>query len=314
MYFPYFRGKQYDLITIRECAQLMAEAKFVPIIEPVKETLNGLIKSVEAVSNAGGEMVLIVNPPIGDHSGNPEALNNLVQVELKEHDNISPGYILTKETTLEDVNDVCKLYSNRIITLIHSGFSNAKALSEQLEKCAVKIRHVFIEDQCALVYRRHFKNTTRILIRDGFKRARTNRDYPEIEPFSDLHATYTELGMNGFGDYLIVGDEYIDSGGLPSAIVIHLTCIDDESDDMMFTHHFKSIRHEERKDLAGKFGEALKKLVTEVDRDGTKILRTQAVDEFYALHLSGHFPGLGYVKKLSMSHHIETLAAYFRRA
>jgi hypothetical protein len=29
------------------------------------------------------------------------------------------------------------------------------------------------------------------------------------------------------------------------------------------------------------------------------------------LHADGHFPGLGYVKKLSMSHHIETLAHYF---
>ncbi len=26
-----------------------------------------------------------------------------------------------------------------------------------------------------------------------------------------------------------------------------------------------------------------------------------------------HFPGLGYVKKLSMKHHIETLDAFFRR-
>jgi hypothetical protein len=29
------------------------------------------------------------------------------------------------------------------------------------------------------------------------------------------------------------------------------------------------------------------------------------------LYEQGHFPGLGYVKKLSMNHHIETLARYF---
>ncbi|MBS1982831.1 MAG: sce7725 family protein, partial [Bdellovibrionales bacterium] len=42
VYHPYFRGKQYELITIRENASVLAASKFVPIIEPVKEALNGL--------------------------------------------------------------------------------------------------------------------------------------------------------------------------------------------------------------------------------------------------------------------------------
>lgn len=37
MYYPYFRGKQYELITIRENAQRMADSTFVPVIEPVSE-------------------------------------------------------------------------------------------------------------------------------------------------------------------------------------------------------------------------------------------------------------------------------------
>lgn len=39
MYYPYFRGKQYELIAIRERAGLIAENDFVPIIEPVKDNL-----------------------------------------------------------------------------------------------------------------------------------------------------------------------------------------------------------------------------------------------------------------------------------
>ncbi len=34
------------------------------------------------------------------------------------------------------------------------------------------------------------------------------------------------------------------------------------------------------------------------------------MQEFRVLHETGHFPGLGYVKKLSIRHHLETLAAY----
>jgi hypothetical protein len=117
--------------------------------------------------------------------------------------------------------------------------------------------------------------------------------------------------MDGFGDFLIVGDEYTDSGGPAYAVAIHLTCIDPERDDAMFIHHFKSIRSDSPTDPAGKFAEALDKLVAEVESPHTKLLRTRAVEEFLQLHTAGHFPGLGHVKKLSMNHHIETLANYF---
>lgn len=120
--------------------------------------------------------------------------------------------------------------------------------------------------------------------------------------------------MDGFGDFLIVGDEFSVTGGPAYAVAIHLTCIDPEHDDVMLIHHFKSIRYETPTDPAGKFAEAVQKLVDEVNRPGTIIFRTKAVDEFNGLHLSGHFPGLGYVKKLSMNHHIETLAEYFKSA
>lgn len=311
MYYPYFRGKQFDLITLRECAGLMAEAGFVPIVEPVKESLSGLKRSIDAINEAGGEMVLIVNPTNGEHAGNFDALNNLVQVELKDHTNLSPGMLLTLETSIANIEAMFVQYPDRLVTLIHSGFASAKLLAEHLKAAAANVRHVFIDDQCGVSYTKHFKNVQRVLIRNGFER-RANRAHPEIEKFSELHATFGELGMDGFGDFLIVGDEFSVTGGPAYAVAIHLTCIDTEHDDVMLIHHFKSIRFDTPTDPAGKFAEAVQKLVDEVDRPGTLIYRTKAVDEFYGLHLSGHFPGLGYVKKLSMNHHIETLAQYFK--
>lgn len=310
MYFPYFRGKQYDLITLRDCADLMAAAGFVPIVEPVKEALSGLVRSIDAINNANGSMVLIVNPSNGDYIGDTETLNNLVKNELKEHKNLSPGYLLSKENTFDDVVEFCASYPDRLVTFIHNGFSNGKLLAESLREKEINARHVFISEKCGLAYQKHFKGSERILIKNGFQR-RANREHPEIENFSDLHATYTELGMDGFGDYLIVGDEYSTTGGPAYAVAIHLTCIDDENDDMMLMHHFKSIRFDTPTDPAGKFAEAVQKLYDEVNRPGTKIIRSKAVNEFLSLHASEHFPGLGYVKKLSMNHHIETLADYF---
>ena len=79
----------------------------------------------------------------------------------------------------------------------------------------------------------------------------------------------------------------------------------------MFIYHFISDRQDTPQDPAGKFLEALNKLIIKADEPTTKILATKALAEFRDLHERKHFPGLGYVKKLSMQHHIEVLADFF---
>src|SRR5580700_11384067 len=99
MYPPYFRGKQYQLITIREMAPLLKAAGFRPIIEPVKETLSGLQKALDAVVKAGGRAIVIVNPHHGDLSGAGESLTELLKGQYLELPNISAGILLKQETT-----------------------------------------------------------------------------------------------------------------------------------------------------------------------------------------------------------------------
>lgn len=311
MYFPYFRGKQYDLLTIKECANLLADANFTPIVEPVREVLTGLNRAIESVNNAKGNLVLIVNPINGDHNSDGNAINELFANDHKNNLNISPGIILNEGMSIDEIREIYRSFENRSITFIHSGFANASALAESLLGTKLDIRHIFIADQCGKLYRKHFSGSFRVLIQDGFNR-QANRKYPPVEPFSDLHATYEDEGMNGFGDFLIVGDEYSETGGPAYSVAIHLTYIDPKNDNAMFVHHFKSDRFDTPTDPAGKFAEAVYKLVEEVHRPNSNIFRGDAVNEFVDLQKRGHFPGLGYVKKLSMKHHIETLANYFK--
>ncbi len=65
-------------------------------------------------------------------------------------------------------------------------------------------------------------------------------------------------------------------------------------------------------DPAGKFLEALQKLVDEVDSSDTLVMKTNAVNEFTQLYKDRHFPGLGYVKKLSMKHHLELMLSILK--
>ncbi len=310
MYYPYFRGKQYELITIRESAPILAAKKFVPIIEPVKEQLNGLRKTLDCLCAEDTYAIVIVNPQIGDHSDDSADLIALIDEYYQDQENLIYGLLLTENMMVAEAVGLCKAF-DREIALIHAGFSQANELADAISELSNISTSVFFEDRCGKLYQRHFANHSKqVLVRDGFERRR-NKDHPPTEFFSDLHATFGLEGMDGFGDFLIVGDEYSESGGPAYTIAIHLTYIDPDKDDEMHIRHFKSVRQDTPKDPAGKFAEALNKLIHALNQDDNKLLETSSISEFRELHQRAHYPGLGYVKKLSMKHHIETLAAYF---
>lgn len=309
MYHPYFRGKQFELITIREMAALLAEKNFVPVIEPVREALGGLKKTLSAVCAAGGRAIVIVNPYHGDHQQDGTSITGLLQEDFIGTDNISAGILLRNDMTVDEVMACNHDHAGHHPVLVHVGFTAPKALAVELENQMPSLTNVFVENHAKLLYRKHFDQSTRILVRDGFKRQR-NADYMEMDEFSDLHVTYEDLGMAGFGDFLIVGDDYSEGGGPAYAVAIHLTFIDPDKDDVMYIYHFVSETKDTPTDPAGKFAQALAKLIAKLDSGTSHILETEAIKEFRDLHAKGHFPGLGYIKKLSMKHHIETLANY----
>ncbi|MBL7645608.1 MAG: sce7725 family protein [Candidatus Hydrogenedentes bacterium] len=308
-YYPYFRGKQYELITIRECAGLMKSAGFVPIIEPVKESLGGLERTLAAICDVRGEAIVIVNPSHGDLKHDGENISNFLRKEFDLH-TISAGILLTNGMDSDQAMSYCEKNRDSKLALVHAGFTEPRILSERLSSAGVGIfRHIFIEQHAGRLYRRHFDRSEGVLIQNGFSRQR-NADYPRIEKFSELHLTFHYENVSGFGDFLIVGDEYSESGGPAYAVAIHLTFINPDDEDIMYIYHFISDTNDTPTDPAGKFAQALGKLVEKLESGTSHLFETEAVKEFQELHRKGHFPGLGFVKKLSMKHHIETLAHY----
>jgi hypothetical protein len=54
----------------------------------------------------------------------------------------------------------------------------------------------------------------------------------------------------------------------------------------------------------------LNKLIHKGEDKNSLIFKSKAYNEFKSLYEKQHYPGLGYVKKLSMQHHIELLIDY----
>ena len=313
MYYPYFRGKQFELIAIRESARIISDSGFVPIIEPVRESLSGLDRTLRSLAEVNAEAIVVINPRHGDYRENGDGIIDLLENNYRDGVAIKAGILLTSQMDVDQVTGLIKRFDSELTTLIHAGFTDSRTLSASLADKALHFRNIFLEDHTNLLYRKNFRGKPRVLVGDGFIQMK-NADYPFVEPFSDLHITFREQGMDGYGDFLTVGDNYSEGGGPAYAVAIHMTFIDPDQDDAMFIYHFKSDTNDVPTDPAGKFGEALNKLILELNSGDSHLMETSAVHEFRELYVRGHFPGLGYVKKLSIKHHLETLATYHASA
>ncbi len=270
----------------------------------------GLCKTLTKLHEENANVILITNPQVGDHRGNNSDLINFVKKRYHEQQNLICGVLLTGEVSIAEILQLCGEFDHEI-ALIHTGFSDTEELSKKINSVGNINAHIFIESHCGKLYQKHFKNhPRRIIVRDGLKKM-PNRKYRSTEFFSELHVTYRQDGATGLGDFLIVGNEYSEASGQAYAVTIHLTYIDPDRNNEMHIKHFKSDRQDTPVDPGGKFAEALNKLISEMEAENHKILKTRALVEFQDLHQTGHYPGLGYVKKLSMLHHIETLVNFF---
>ncbi|PHQ88617.1 MAG: ATP-binding protein [Sulfurimonas sp.] len=310
MYHPYLRGKQNELILLRENAKLISDSSMIPIIEPVKKNSAPLNKAIQSLMKENVEFILIINPKHGDYKSNPLPLIENALGLVGEYQKFSMAYIVDANSSLLNVKDFLNEHTNKSIVFIHNGFPKPKELAELLFEFENIQKHIFMDNQ--KLYQRQFKkpNIEKILIRDGFNKKDSNGQYPNDEPFSELHLTFEDEGMDGFGDFLIAGDTYSESGGPAYNVAIHLTYLNE--DEIMNIRHFLSDKMEipTPKDPAGKFAEALSRLIEAVEEEDSLLLKSKAYMKFKELYDTGHFPGLGVVKKVSMQHHLELLSKF----
>jgi hypothetical protein len=270
---------------------------------------------MEALNEKGVNYTLIVNPRAGQNPvPTSRIMKDLIEINISKFNNISIGYMLCAKSNLTDLVSLLKAHSAFNFSLLHYGYTDGLNIVKAIDGCKNIKTHVFIEGFAGKLYQRHLKKDgiKRVLIRDGFKSQRKNADYPPSEHFSDLHITFPDEGMNGFGDFLIVGNDYTETGGPAYAVAIHLTYL--KSDNDMHIYHFISDQTASQTDPGGKFLEALAKLVKEINKSNSLIYKSMACTEYIDLFKKKHYPGLGYVKKLSMQHHIELVAYYLSKA
>lgn len=303
MYFPYLRGRQFELIALRELAEKdVLSSKIIPIIEPVKLS-STLVKTIETYRSKNKQLAIITNPKVGGFISDIKEEKNQ---KLKE----SLSACLRGNNTLLFMNllgpnskpeKFIEKHSNNMGTICND--KDAIPIYETYFSLT-DAKYNLIPDESG--FRRKIRKN-RVLLADKFNKQDRNNDYIEVddEPFSEDHLFYLEDGYVGFADYSVIGKEYNETGFAPYAVAIHIVYFD--IDDSLRVKHFVSDSNDDISDPAGKFQEALTKLVVwNVDKQ----LDTVAMKEFEDLYHREAYPGLGTVKKLSIMHHLELIGRY----
>lgn len=301
MYFPYFRGRQYELLALKELANSkLITSSVVPIVEPVK-LIPGLNSSLAAFGNSSLPIGLILNPNVGDLADEAETINQLLD-RLGANATTIPSVLLNESTKatmlkLEEKNifekDTLAVLKNRdYLDIYRDLFSETPP------------KYTLCPDERII---RRSVSENKVLFENRFNKQSRNADYLEDEFFSDDHLYYRDDNYSGFGDYSIVGDEYIESGFAPYAVAIHIVYF--AEDNSLWIRHFVSNSNDDISDVAGKFYEAVSKLYSWYV-DGQECQLTTGLQTLLNHYNNKTYPGLPTLKKLSIMHHLELVGKY----
>ena len=305
MYFPILRGRQFELLALRECVtEGLISKEILPVLEPVRAS-STLVKTIEEFINADREIAFIFNPQVGSFEKEIKKDSNLPVEEaldaLHRDNHIVPTLYVDRnlKKDLLDLKARGDSLENAILI-----FSNPEYIDSYEEYVEASPRFVFIPDKGEFRRRIRF---SRVLCEDHFPRRQRNVDYLDIEPefFSSDHLYYREDGYKGFSDYSVIGSDYSETGFAPYAIAIHIVFFDNRK--TLKIAHFVSETNDDISDPARKFAEAAEKLV-QWNNDAK--LDTAGIRALISAYEEQTYPGLGVLKKYSIMHHLELMSKY----
>ncbi|CAA0229223.1 conserved hypothetical protein [Tenacibaculum maritimum] len=309
MYYPYLRGRQFELIALREYAECKGDNNnIIPIIEPVKKTFNSLKLALPKLLKNNVKFALVLNPKVGDLENTFDKVygEELAGI-LSDFTRWIPTFIVKNDYGF------LKKYID------DSGLKDVMIFcSEQTDTNDLDFKSLISSDNVAYVVsedNRTLKTFVRgvgkkiIRLDDKFKGVKRNSDYLEMEEekFTEEHYYYLEDNYDGFSDYTPLVSSFVVGGGAPYAVAIHITYA--KAQQEIWIRHFTSISNTDRANIQGKFAEAAKKAVDFLNAKG---IHTNASEELRKYYEEAKYPGLGMSKKITIKHHLEVINSNIR--
>jgi len=310
MYYPYLRGKQFELIALREFAVSYNNYKVTPIIEPVKTAFNSMILAISAMKNKGLKFALILNPQVGDIIGQTQIIETELASVLADRTAWSPSFIVNNTNHRQIFTHITDQNYQDVFLICNDNLDTSATSLAQIIQMD-NVTHIIINAGNSRLKRlANRSNKSVIRLDDNFNPQRKNSDFLNVpeEMFTEEYNFFEDDGYNGVSDYTVLPSEFIDGGMLPYAIAIHWTY--EKSSDSVWIRHFVSDTNDDNSNIQGKFAEASRKAVAFFNSNN---IINHAVEELKRYVREGQYPGLGVIKKLSIKNHIELMNQIFTR-
>lgn len=300
MYFPYLRGRQFELIALREYAQQKGDTyNLIPIIEPVRKSTNSLKIAISVFKECNLRFAVVLNPQVGEFSGG-YILDNLRGI--LEESNWIPAFIVTNN--IIEISQYIEENDLDNVMIINSKIVDST--TEQYLEFATKpnIEYIVSEENKSLKRQLKGQGKNLILLSDCFIPKQRNSDYldaPE-ERFTEENIFFEEDNYFGFSDFTTVSSEFTEGGTTPYAVAIHLTY--QKENDQIWIKHFTSVSNDDRTNIQGKFAEAAEKAVHFLNQQNIQTFASQELCTYFD---EAKYPGLGMIKKISIKNHLELI-------
>lgn len=310
-YFPYVRGRRFELIGLRKASEMDIVDNVIPVIEPVQLNTT-LLKTIEIFVAMHHPVIIVRNPQVGNLNRDLKLAGNKLMTDRYEKLVSSSKYIYSGlifcKKDIELIQQIIGTGEKNVT--IFSGDRDDLDLYSLVEQKSSNFLYHLGPDTKWFNRRAH---DNKVIFEDHFNAMRKNADYlqNEDEFFSSDYLDYDEDdSYEGFSDYSIIGGSYNEGGFAPYAVAIHFVYVSDNGE--LRIHHFVSDSNEDYSDTPGKYKEASDKMMKwfanhQNDKYAKFFLFTKAVDTFKNLAVQGAFPGLGAIKEYSLLQHIEVV-------
>ena len=294
-YYPYLRGRQNDLIALRELAtKKLLSGNIIPIVEPLTVS-STFLSTLKAFRDNNLKLAVIMNPEYGSffQDNDKEDIKKEIINLLNDEDLVIKAYIMENDLDLSNKD----IHNLLIVNKKHDSFDDFFKIFKDGNYPLITL----IPDD--RLFKRKLNSDNKVLLEDCFNKQARNSDYEnEIDEFFSDGLQLSDDGYDGFSDYSIVGKEYVESGFAPSTVVIHLVYY---KDDDLRIHHFTSANNDNVNDVAGMYGKSVEKLYNwNLKND---VYETEGLKNFLDSYIEQKYPGLGVVKRWSIMHHLQLI-------
>lgn len=294
IYFPYLRGRQFDLSALMAFAP-QSSSNMMPVIEPVRDVA-ALPKTIRAFAEQHQPLAVIQNSQV-DHY-NFQATQRYPIEQFFDAPEIRRAFILTPllpPNQLENSLIIVQHYADLKLFLDRDWMPKSATLLVPPES---RIRRLLVG--------RHFGH-----IFDHYSVPEHSFEFSQMpDSFWSNDVQFSQqYGEVGFSDYLTQGAPYFEHGFPSRTVTLHLIYMDG---DELRIHHFVSDQHDDFKHQKEKYFEALDKAVAWINQQPL-INQTPATDQLKQLAETRHFPGMGVLKSLTIQHHLTIMQRYLER-